>query len=55
VFRLHTPPISVVDQPIEEIAERIIDIVLHELTAGSKASTKHEISKITLQPHFIER
>lgn len=55
VFRLHTPPISVVDQPIEEIAERIIDIVLHELIAGSKTSAKHEISKITLQPHFIER
>lgn len=55
VFRLHTPPISVVDQPIEEIAERIIDIVLHELMAGSKTTAKHEISKITLQPHFIER
>lgn len=55
VFRLHTPPISVVDQPIEEIAERIIDIVLYELTTGNKISAEHKVSKITLQPHLIER
>lgn len=55
VFRLHTPPISVVDQPIEEIAEKIIDIVLHELTVNARDTVKSEVSKVTLQPHFIER
>lgn len=56
VFRLHTPPISVVDQPIEEIAEQIIDIVLRELTMGDKGRKgNREVSKVTLQPHFIER
>lgn len=55
VFRLHTPPISVVDQPIEEIAERIIDVLLAELSANKKTSPKREVSKIVLQPKFIER
>ncbi|WP_316788675.1 LacI family DNA-binding transcriptional regulator [Pedobacter frigoris] len=55
VFRLHTPPISVVDQPIEEIAERIIDIVLHELANSNNPVNRRELSKVMLQPHFIER
>lgn len=55
VFRLHSPPISVVDQPIEEIAERIIDILLLELASVSKAVKNREVSKVILQPTFIER
>ena len=55
VFRLHSPPISVVDQPIEEIAERIIDILLLELATGKKSVKKGEVSKVVLQPTFIER
>lgn len=54
VFKLHTPAISVVDQPIEEIAERIIDVVLNEL-AGKNDPIKNGAVKVTLQPHFIER
>lgn len=61
VFRLHTPPISVVDQPIEEIAETIIDIVLLELardnSLGLVKDTRvaENVKKIILQPRFIER
>lgn len=55
VFRLHSPPISVVDQPIEEIAERIIDILLLELASGNKLLKNKEVSKVILQPAFIER
>ncbi len=55
VFKLHTPPISVVDQPIEEIAERIIDIVLNELASSNDPLNKKGVIKVTLQPHFIER
>ena len=55
VFRLHSPPISVVDQPIEEIAERIIDILLTELASGKKSAKSKEVSKVILQPNFIER
>lgn len=55
VFRLHSPPISVVDQPIEEIAERIIDILLLELAVGNKSGKSREVSKVILQPTFIER
>lgn len=55
VFSLHTPPISVVDQPIEEIAEQIIDIVLNELANSNNPISGKQISKVVLQPCFIER
>ncbi len=55
VFRLHSPPISVVDQPIEEIAERIIDILLLELASVNKVVKNRAVSKVILQPTFIER
>ncbi|EDM34251.1 Transcriptional regulator [Pedobacter sp. BAL39] len=54
VFRIHTPPISVVDQPVEEIAEKIIDIILNELSRD-KNLPKSEISKVVLPTKFIER
>lgn len=55
VFKLHTPPISVVDQPIEEMAEKIIDVLLNELASASNTLVKREACKITLQPKFIKR
>lgn len=54
VFKIHTPPISVVDQPIEEIAAKIIDVILKELSAD-KSLPKTEISKFILPTKFIER
>ena len=55
VFKLHTPPISVVDQPIEDMAEKIIDVLLNELASANNTLTKREVSKIILQPKFIKR
>lgn len=40
IFKLHTPAITAVYQPIEEIAEKIIDLVLERLTSKSKVSEK---------------
>lgn len=54
VFRIHTPPISVVDQPIEQIAEKIIDIILQELSAD-RSLPQSERSKVILPTKFIER
>lgn len=54
IFKIHTPPISVVDQPIEEIAERIIDIILRELSAD-RTLPQLERSKVILSPKLIER
>ncbi|MHA4896047.1 LacI family DNA-binding transcriptional regulator [Pedobacter sp. PWIIR3] len=55
VFKFHTPPISVVDQPVEEIAERIIEIVLQELAKNKVKTTEMLRSRVVLQPNFIER
>ncbi|WP_285008226.1 LacI family DNA-binding transcriptional regulator [Pedobacter faecalis] len=57
VFRLHTPPISVIDQPIEDMAEKIIDILLQELTRNKteKQIEQRSMVKIVLQPRLIER
>jgi len=55
VFKLHTPPISVVDQPIEEMAEKIIDVLLNELASASNTLVKTEACKVILQPKFIKR
>lgn len=54
VFRIHTPPISVVDQPIEQIAEKIIDVILQELSAD-RSLPQSERSKVILPTKFIER
>ncbi|WP_443936473.1 LacI family DNA-binding transcriptional regulator [Pedobacter sp. MW01-1-1] len=42
-FELHTPSISVVQQPLEEIAEAVINMILAQLSAKSKLQTKTEI------------
>lgn len=36
VFKLHTPPISAIEQPLEGIAENIINLILNELSAKSE-------------------
>nr|WP_068887101.1 LacI family DNA-binding transcriptional regulator [Pedobacter panaciterrae] len=55
VFKLHTPPISVVDQPIEDMAEKIIDVLLNELASANNILIKNEACKVILQPKFIKR
>ncbi|MGY4384966.1 LacI family transcriptional regulator [Pedobacter sp. UYP24] len=55
VFKFHTPPISVVDQPLEQIAEKIIEIVLQELAKSKVKTTETLRSRVVLQPNFIER
>lgn len=54
VFRIHSPPISVVDQPIEQIAEKIIDVILQELSVD-RSLPQTERSKVILPTKFIER
>ena len=36
IFKLHTPPISAIEQPLEAIAENIINLVLAELAGKVK-------------------
>lgn len=55
VFCLHSPPISVVDQPIEEIAENIIGLVLKDLAALDSMIQNDPPQMIVLSPKFIER
>jgi len=38
VFKLHTPPISAIEQPLEAIAENIINLILKELSSKSEAN-----------------
>ncbi|WP_129715765.1 LacI family DNA-binding transcriptional regulator [Pedobacter sp. SYP-B3415] len=52
IFRLHTPQISVVDQPIEQIADNVIDLILNKLSSGDKLK---EIDKVKLMPKLIVR
>lgn len=54
VFRIHSPPISVVDQPIEQIAEKIIDIILQELSVD-RSLPQAGRSKVILPTKLIER
>lgn len=55
VFELHCPPISVVDQPIEQIADNIIDLILKELVSVNDFEEKPEKSSVLLSASFIER
>ncbi len=43
VFKLHTPPISAIEQPLEAIAENIINLILSELTFKSEANNNQII------------
>jgi len=55
IFQLHSPAISVVDQPIEEIAEGVIDLILKEMAALGSFEQKEEPKNVVLLPRFIER
>ncbi|WP_348621218.1 LacI family DNA-binding transcriptional regulator [Pedobacter lusitanus] len=54
IFKLHSPSISAVDQPIEEIAENVINFVLKEL-ALVDSFEKKELNNIVLASKLIER
>ena len=43
VFKLHTPQISAVEQPLEEIAENIISLLFKQLTATEPAAVQQVI------------
>lgn len=41
VFELHTPAISAVQQPLEEIAETVIQLILNQLSSKAKLDNQH--------------
>ena len=43
VFKLHTPQISAVEQPLEEIAENIISLLFKQLKATEPAAVQQVI------------
>ncbi|MFD2286150.1 substrate-binding domain-containing protein [Pedobacter petrophilus] len=51
VFELHTPGISAVQQPLEEIAETVIQLILSQLSSKTKLDNQH----IILPAKLIER
>ncbi len=51
VFKLHTPPISAIEQPLEGIAENIISLILNALSS----KTESPITHITLPAQLILR
>lgn len=51
VFELHTPGISAVQQPLEEIAETVIQLILSQLSSKSKLDNQH----IILPAKLIQR
>ncbi|MBB6271929.1 LacI family transcriptional regulator [Pedobacter cryoconitis] len=54
IFKLHSPTISAVDQPIEEIAENVINFVLKELAVAGSFEKK-ELNNVVLSSRLIER
>ena len=51
VFELHTPSISAVQQPLEEIAETVIQLILNQLSSKNKL----ENQKVIIPAKLIER
>ncbi len=51
VFKLHTPEISAVEQPLEEIAENIVRLIFQQLSAKGK----HPVQKVILSSRLIDR
>ncbi len=51
LFKLHTPPISAIEQPLEDIAENIINIILNALSSKKEAS----VINITLPAKLLLR
>lgn len=54
IFQLHSPMISAVNQPVEEIADNVIGLILKGL-AVVDSFEEHEISKVMLESSLIER
>lgn len=54
IFKLHSPTISAVDQPIEEIADQVITLILKELAAVDTFE-EHELKQVVLSSRLIER
>jgi len=50
-FRLHTPSISVVAQPIVAMAKKAVDMLVSQMTGGKNAV----IENVTLKGDFVER
>ena len=50
-FRLHTPSISVISQPIVAMAKKAIDMLVCQMTTGKHS----EIEKVILKGDFVER
>jgi LacI family transcriptional regulator len=55
IFELHSPPISAVGQPIEAIADHVIDLILKELVALNSFVKETEVKNVVLSAKFIER
>lgn len=43
IFKLHTPPISAIEQPLEAIAENIINLILNELSSKPEDNDRQVI------------
>ncbi len=43
IFKLHDPEISAIEQPLEELAENVINLILSELTTKSKNNNRQII------------
>lgn len=54
IFKLHSPTISAVDQPIEEIADEVISLILKELSLVNSFE-EHEHKQVVLSSRLIQR
>lgn len=54
IFKLHTPEISAVNQPIEEIAEGVINLILKDLSADPTLE-KPAFKQVLLESTLIDR
>lgn len=54
IFQLHSPMISAVNQPVEEIADHVINLILKSLSVVDSFE-EHEINKVVLSSSLIER
>jgi LacI family transcriptional regulator len=43
VFKLHTPPVTAIAQPVEDIADNVITVLLAKLNGGSSAAKPQSI------------
>jgi LacI family transcriptional regulator len=43
VFKLHSPPITAIAQPVEDIADQVITVLLDKLNGGPSAAKPQSI------------